>query len=226
MDGVFYFEGDRFQSFRLLRGVKNRFGSTNEIGIFEMETDGLTEVTNPSEIFMAQEGATREGCVVTPSLIGSRTLLVEIQALTTPSPRPEMVSRRVSGLDRDRMMLILAVLSRRYGISTANDDVILNAVGGVRIDEPAADLAMALALASSVVDRPITERTLAFGEVGLTGEVRGVPQSAARLTEAKRLGFTRAIVPKASMKSIGEIKGLQIIPVSELGQAFLEAKLQ
>ena len=226
VDGVFYFEGDRFQSFRLLRGVKNRFGSTNEIGIFEMETDGLTEVTNPSEIFMAQEGATREGCVVTPSLIGSRTLLVEIQALTTPSPRPEMVSRRVSGLDRDRMMLILAVLSRRYGISTANDDVILNAVGGVRIDEPAADLAMALALASSVVDRPITERTLAFGEVGLTGEVRGVPQSAARLTEAKRLGFTRAIVPKASMKSIGEINGLQIIPVSELGQAFLEAKLQ
>lgn len=225
VDAVFYFEGDRFQTFRLLRGVKNRFGSTNEIGIFEMVAAGLAEVANPSELFMARDHAAREGCVVTPSFIGSRTLLVEIQALTTPSAY-EQVSRRTSGVDRDRLMLVLAVLGRRCGFSTGKDDVFVNAVGGVHIDEPSADLAMATSLASSLLDRPVAERTVIFGEVGLTGEVRGVAQAAARVAEAKRLGFQRAIVPKDNLKSVGEIDGVTIIPVGSLDQAFVQAQIQ
>jgi len=226
VDAVFYFEGDRFQTFRLLRGVKNRFGSTNEIGIFEMAGSGLAEVSNPSELFLSRDHGAREGCVVTPSFIGSRTLLIEIQALTTPSVSAENASRRVSGVDRDRMMLVLAVLSRRMGFATAKEDVFVNAVGGVHINEPAADLGIATALASSVLDRPVAERTVVFGEVGLTGEVRGVTQSAARAAEARRLGFARAIVPRDNVRSIGDAGGLKIIPVSTLGEAFAEAQIQ
>jgi DNA repair protein RadA/Sms len=225
VDAVFYFEGDRFQTFRLLRGVKNRFGSTNEIGIFEMVGSGLAEVSNPSELFMGRDTGAREGCVVTPSFIGSRTLLIELQALTTPSAHPEMVSRRTSGLDRDRMMLVLAVLGRRCGFSTAKEDVFVNAVGGVHIDEPAADLGIATALASSICDRPVADRTVVFGEIGLTGEVRGVTQAAARVAEAKRLGFVRAIVPKDNLKAIGAGDGIEIVPVSNLDEAFVKAKL-
>jgi len=225
VDAVFYFEGDRFQTFRLLRGVKNRFGSTNEIGIFEMVGSGLAEVSNPSELFLARDTNAREGCVVTPSFIGSRTLLIELQALTTPSAHPEMVSRRVSGVDRDRMMLVLAVLSRRCGFSTSKDDVFVNAVGGVHIDEPAADLGMAVALASSICDRPASAQTVVFGEIGLTGEVRGVTQALARVAEARRLGFTRAIVPKDNVKAIGAGEGIEIVPVANLDEAFIQAKL-
>jgi DNA repair protein RadA/Sms len=226
VDAVFYFEGDRFQTFRLLRSVKNRFGSTNEIGIFEMVSSGLAEVANPSELFLARDHAAREGCVVTPGFIGSRTLLIEIQALTTPSGHPETVSRRVSGVDRDRMMLVLAVLARRCGFGTANEDVFVNAVGGVHLDEPSADLAIATALASSILDRPVADRTIVFGEVGLTGEVRGVTQAAARAAEARRLGFTRAIVPKDNLRSIGELDGLEVVAVGNLEEAFVQAHLQ
>jgi DNA repair protein RadA/Sms len=226
VDAVFYFEGDRFQTFRLLRGVKNRFGSTNEIGIFEMVGNGLAEVSNPSELFLGRDTSAREGCVVTPTFIGSRTLLIEFQALSTPSVHPaDMVSRRVSGVDRDRMMLVLAVLSRRCGFSTAKDDVFVNAVGGVHVDEPAADLGIATALASSICDRPVAERTVVFGEVGLTGEVRGVTQAAARVAEARRLGFARAIVPKDNVKAIGVQEGIEIIPVANLDEAFVAARL-
>jgi len=226
VDAVFYFEGDRFQTFRLLRGVKNRFGSTNEIGIFEMVGNGLAEVSNPSELFMGRDTSAREGCVVTPTFIGSRTLLIEFQALTTPSVHPaDMVSRRVSGVDRDRMMLVLAVLSRRCGFSTAKDDIFVNAVGGVHIDEPAADLGIATALASSICDRPVAERTVVFGEIGLTGEVRGVTQAAARVAEARRMGFARAIVPKDNLKAIGTMDGIGILPVANLDEAFTQARL-
>src|SRR5437773_299783 len=225
VDAVFYFEGDRFQTFRLLRGVKNRFGSTNEIGIFEMVTTGLAEVANPSELFLSRDHGAREGCVVSPSFIGSRTLLIEIQALTTPSVA-EMPSRRVSGVDRDRMMLVLAVLARRCGFATAKEDVFVNAVGGVYVDEPAADLGIATALASSLLDRPVADRTVVFGEVGLTGEVRGVTQAAARAAEAKRLGFVRAIVPRDNVRSIGDAGDLKVIPVSNLDEAFVEAQIQ
>jgi DNA repair protein RadA/Sms len=226
VDAVFYFEGDRFQTFRLLRGVKNRFGSTNEIGIFEMVSSGLAEVSNPSELFLGQGRERREGSVVTPSFIGSRTLLIEIQALATESAFPENVARRVSGVDRDRMMMLLAVLSRRCGFATAKQDVFVNAVGGVRIEEPSADLAIATSIASSLLSRPVAERTLVFGEVGLSGEVRGVTQAGARLVEASRLGFTRAIVPRDNVKSIGDAGGVQVIPVSDLEEAFVEAQIQ
>ena len=226
VDAVFYFEGDRFQTFRLLRGVKNRFGSTNEIGIFEMVDKGLAEVSNPSELFLARDPGSREGCVVTPSFIGSRTLLLELQALTTESAYPENISRRSSGVDRDRMMLVLAVLSRQCGFSTAKQDVFVNAVGGVHIDEPAADLGIAVALASSILNRPVSPRTVVFGEVGLTGEVRGVTQASARVAEAKRLGFLRAIVPKDNLKSIGSGDGIQVVPVGNLEEAFVQSHLQ
>jgi DNA repair protein RadA/Sms len=226
VDAVFYFEGDRFQTFRLLRGVKNRFGSTNEIGIFEMVSAGLAEVANPSELFMARDHAAREGCVVTPSFIGSRTLLVEIQALITPSAYADNVSRRTSGVDRDRLMLILAVLGRRCGFATGKEDVFVNAVGGVHIDEPSADLAIATSLASSLLDRPVAERTVVLGVIGLSGEVRGVAQAPARVAEAKRLGFQRAILPKDNLKAVGEVDGLKIVPVNSLDQAFAEAQVQ
>ena len=226
VDAVFYFEGDRFQTFRLLRAVKNRFGSTNEIGIFEMASKGLVEVTNPSELFMGRHSEAREGCVVTAGFIGSRTLLVEVQALCNESAYPENVSRRASGVDRDRMMLVLAVLARRCKFGTGQQDVFVNAVGGVKVEEPAADLAIALALASSILDRPVAGRTVAFGEVGLTGEVRGVTQAAARVAEARRLGFTRAIVPKDNLKAIGEEPGIEILGVSDLEEAFVQAHLQ
>jgi DNA repair protein RadA/Sms len=226
VDAVFYFEGDRFQTFRLLRGVKNRFGSTNEIGIFEMVDKGLAEVANPSELFLARDTGAREGCVVTPTFIGSRTLLIELQALTTESAYPENISRRVSGVDRDRMMLVLAVLSRQCKFSTAKQDVFVNAVGGVHIDEPAADLGIATALASSILNRPVSPRTIVFGEVGLTGEVRGVTQAAARVAEAKRLGFLRAVMPKDNVKSIGSGDGIQIVPVGDLEEAFVQTHLQ
>jgi DNA repair protein RadA/Sms len=226
VDGVFYFEGDRFQTFRILRGVKNRFGSTNEIGIFEMADRGLAEVSNPSELFLAHGTHAREGSVVTPSLIGSRTLLIEIQALTTPSSHPENTARRTSGVDRDRMQLLLAVLARRCGFGTAKEDVFVNAVGGVHIDEPAADLAVATALASSLLDRAVAERTVVFGEVGLSGEVRGVTQAQTRAQEARRLGFARAIVPRDNLKSIGALDGLRILGVSNLDEAFVEGHLR
>jgi DNA repair protein RadA/Sms len=184
-------------------------------------------VANPSELFLGRDTSAREGCVVTPTFIGSRTLLIEFQALATPSVHPaDMVSRRVSGVDRDRMMLVLAVLSRRCGFSTAKDDVFVNAVGGVHIDEPAADLGIATALASSICDRPVADRTVVFGEVGLTGEVRAVTQAAARVAEAKRLGFIRAIIPRDNVKAIGSMEGIEILPVANLDEAFIQARLR
>lgn len=222
VDAVFYFEGDRFQTFRILRGVKNRFGSTNEIGIFEMRSEGLVEVTNPSEMFMSSDRKERVGSVVVPSIIGSRTLLVEVQALTARSSGG-YPARRVTGVDLNRVSLIIAVLERRTGFSLGWQDVFVNAVGGVQIEEPAADLAVAVAIASSFRGAAVDAKTFAVGELGLSGEVRGVAQAGARVIEGQRLGFTRALVPRDNLRAIGSIEGLEIVPVSNLREALESA---
>lgn len=209
VDTVLYFEGDRHQSYRILRAVKNRFGSTDEVGVFEMRETGLEEVPNPSEAFLAERPAQGIGSVVTATIEGSRPLLVEIQALVAPSffasPR-----RMATGVDYNKMLMILAVLEKRVGLPLGNKDVYVNVAGGVRIIEPAADLAVAIAVASSLMDRPIDEHLIALGEVGLAGEVRSVGQLDKRLKEASRLGFKRAIIAGRSLKKIP--KDIEIEP--------------
>jgi DNA repair protein RadA/Sms len=223
VDAVFYFEGDRFQSFRVLRGVKNRFGSTNEIGIFEMRGDGLAEVSNPSEMFMSEDRAHRAGSAIVPSLIGTRTLLVEVQALTQPAADGSMTMRKVSGFDANRVAIIIAVIARRLGAPVFKDHVFVNVVGGVIIEEPAADLAVATALVSASRNKPVDARTALLGELGLGGEVRGVTQASARVLEAKRLGFARAIVPKHNVQAIGSVDGIEVVPVANLREAVDQA---
>ncbi len=222
VDGVFYFEGDRFQSFRVLRGVKNRFGSTNEIGIFEMLGSGLREVANPSELFMSQDRAGRQGSVVVPSFVGTRTLLVEMQALTTRTSYG-LPTRRVTGFDLNRVAIIIAVLERRCGLGLGAQDVFVNAVGGVQIEEPAADLGVAVAIASSFKGKAVDAKTFVVGEIGLSGEIRGVTQAAARVVEGRRLGFERAVVPADNMRGIEAPEGLKVVPVANLSDALEEA---
>lgn len=224
VDAVFYFEGDRFQAFRVLRGVKNRFGSTNEIGIFEMRGSGLAEVANPSELFMSADRKGREGSVVVPSIVGSRTLLVEIQSLLNRTV-VGFPARRVSGVDLNRVQLILAVIERRGGLAVGGQDVFVNAVGGVEIDEPAADLGIAVAIASSFRSRAVPTRACIFGEVGLAGEIRGVAQAGARVLEASRLGFERAIVPADSARAIEAPEGFDVAPVKNLREALEAAEV-
>jgi len=224
VDAVFYFEGDRFQAFRVLRGVKNRFGSTNEIGIFEMRGSGLAEVANPSELFMSADRKGREGSVVVPSIVGSRTLLVEIQSLLNRTV-VGFPARRVSGVDLNRVQLILAVIERRGGLAVGAQDVFVNAVGGVEIDEPAADLGIAVAVASSFRSRAVPTRTCIFGEVGLAGEIRGVAQAGQRVIEASRLGFERAIVPADSARAIEAPDGFDVAPVKNLREALEAAEV-
>lgn len=223
VDAVFYFEGDRFQAFRVLRGVKNRFGSTNEIGIFEMLSSGLTEVTNPSELFISADRKDRVGSIVVPSIVGTRTLLVEIQALTSRTAYPAP-TRRASGVDFNRAVLISAVLSRRIELDLGGSDIYVNAVGGVEIEEPAADLGVAIAIASSFRNRAVDPRLCVFGEVGLAGEIRGTTQAGARVIEAKRLGFEAAMVPEDNLKGI-EADGIEIVPVRTLRQALEESEI-
>ncbi len=208
VDTVLYFEGDRHQIYRILRAVKNRFGSTDELGIFEMREEGLTEVSNPSEILLSERSMHGPGSVVAASMEGSRPLLVEVQALVATSyfaaPR-----RMVTGVDFNRTMLILAVLEKRVGLSFANQDVFVNVAGGVKIMEPALDLAIAVAVASNLKELEVDPRAIVIGEVGLAGEVRGISQMDKRVNEAERLGFERAIVPAHSLKKTarnGKIK--------------------
>jgi DNA repair protein RadA/Sms len=204
VDAVLYFEGDRGHQFRILRAVKNRFGAANEIGVFEMSAEGLVEVTNPSASFLAERDAEVAGAAVFAGIEGSRPLLVEIQALVganaAGSPR-----RTVVGWDSARLAMLLAVLEARCGLAMAGRDVYLNVAGGLRVSEPGADLAVAAALISSLQDRPVPASAVLFGEVGLAGEVRAVSQSEARLKEAAKLGFDRAILPAstAAAKSAG-----------------------
>lgn len=195
VDTVLYLEGDRFQSFRLLRAVKNRFGATDEVGVFEMRGRGLVEVPNPSEAFLAERVVNAPGSAIAVTMEGTRPLLVEVQGLTSPTafgnPR-----RSGNGIDINRLLLITAVLTRRLGLKLGEQDVFVNVVGGLRISEPAADLAVAAAIASSVWDRPLRADCVLIGEVGLSGELRAVPHTAARLKEAAALGFKSAVLPK------------------------------
>lgn len=201
VDTVLYFEGDGSHPFRILRAVKNRFGSTNEIGVFEMKQEGLCCVENPSELFLSERPLGVSGSVVTTSLEGSRPLLVELQALVTPSSFG--VPRRTTiGVDHNRLALLVAVLEKKVGLHMAGQDIFLNAAGGARLNEPAADLAMIMAVASSHLDRPVQPQTVIFGEVGLAGEVRAVTQPELRIAEAEKLGFKRCILPSGSMKRI------------------------
>lgn len=223
VDAVFYFEGDRFQAYRILRSVKNRFGSTQEVGIFQMESKGLVEVPNPSELFMSADRADRMGSVIVPTVVGTRTLLVEIQALTSRSGYATP-SRRVSGVDFNRVAMIIAVLERRAGLPLGQHDVFVNAVGGAQVEEPAADLATALAIVSNFRGTPVNPKLYALGEIGLGSEIRGVSQAGARVGEGKRLGFEKAIVPKDNVKGI-DGQGVELVPVRDLREALEAAGL-
>jgi len=217
VDVVLYLEGEPFSAYRLLRCVKNRFGSTNEVGVFEMKDKGLVEVDNPSLVFLSQRGDETIGSAVVPTLEGTRPLLVEIQALTNPTsfglPR-----RTANGVDFGRLLLITAVLSRRAGLKLGNQDIIVNVTGGIKVSEPAADLGIALAIASSFRDASVDPQLLVVGEVGLGGELRAVSQLDRRVNEAARLGFKRCLVPKIGAK-ISAPRGIELILVSTLREA-------
>lgn len=216
VDAVLYFEGDRNYAYRILRATKNRYGSTNEIGVFEMREDGLCEVPNPSEMLLSGRVNNVSGTCIAATMEGTRPILAEIQALvsTTGFGTPRRMS---TGFDYNRMNLILAVLEKRLGFFYSNLDVYLNIVGGLRLDEPAADLAVALALVSGLKDIPTDQNTVAFGEIGLSGELRSVPHTAERIREAQRLGFTRCIIPAAAKKQISTIKfDIEIVTATTL----------
>jgi len=217
VDTVLYFEGDPNSAFRLVRAVKNRFGAVNELGVFAMTEAGLKGVSNPSRLFLSTHEKSIPGSCVVATIEGTRPLLVEIQALVDAAHSPN--PRRLSvGLEQNRLALLLAVLHRHAGIATWEQDVFVNAVGGVRIGEPAADLAICLAIVSSLTDKPIRERVAVFGEIGLAGEVRPAPRGQDRLKEIAKLGFELAIVPRANLPK-GRIDKLEIIPVERIDQA-------
>ena len=215
VDTVLYFEGDKNHVFRILRAVKNRFGSTNEIGVFEMNEKGLTQVPNPSAVFLSERSAIAPGSVVTSCMEGTRPILVEIQGLVSSSsfgtPR-----RTVLGLDAHRVALIVAVMEKRLGMNLSGLDIFMNVTGGVKILEPAVDLAIAAALASSFLDKPVDKHTTLIGEIGLTGEIRAVGHAQARINEAAKMGFTRCLVPSNNIKQLSKIKNMTIESVSYL----------
>lgn len=219
VDVVLYFEGDHYYSHRLMRAAKNRYGATHEMALFNMEDGGLSQITNPSAAFLAERHPGSSGTVVTATLEGSLPLMVEIQALVAPAGYAS--SRRlVTGLDSSRIGMILAVLERRGGLFLSDQDVYASAIGGVRLGEPAVDLAMALAVASSFRDKPVPQNLIAFGEVGLTGEIRRVGGGRRRLEEAARLGFTTAVVPRSVERELGsEIDGMMLIGAGVIGEA-------
>ena len=218
VDTVLYFEGDRHASYRILRGVKNRFGSTNEIGVFEMRGSGLVQVENPSEYMLSGRPVDASGSVVTCAVEGSRPLLLEIQALVARSGFG-MPRRTAAGTDYNRVNLLMAVLEKRCGIDLASYDAYVNIAGGIRMTEPALDLGITMAIASSYQDVVIPEKLVAFGEVGLSGEVRAVSQVENRVMEAKRLGFETVVLPKANMKSCRNLQGIKMIPVGTVREA-------
>ena len=224
VDAVLYFEGERHQSYRIIRAIKNRFGSTNEIGVFEMTDKGLCEVCNPSEVLLAGRPKNTPGNCAVCTMEGTRPLIAEIQALVTPTAFP--APRRTSnGLDYNRMCLILAVLEKRLGLKFYLNDVYSNVIGGLRVDEPASDLATAMALISSLTDKIVPDTTIAIGELGLSGECRAVGNLEQRVKEAARLGFTRAIVPlrNIEMRKL-QVEGIEIVPIRGIYEALKELK--
>ncbi|MBI5579259.1 MAG: DNA repair protein RadA [Deltaproteobacteria bacterium] len=218
VDTVLYFEGDRNHIFRVLRAVKNRFGSTNEIGVFEMKDRGLEEVANPSAVFLTGRPASAAGSVVAASMEGTRPILVELQALTSGTnfgtPR-----RTILGLDPNRVALLAAVMEKKIGMHLMGYDLFMNVAGGVRVIEPAVDLAIVAAIASSFLDKPVPDRTVVMGEVGLTGEVRAIGQADTRIYESAKMGFNRCIVPQSSLRRLPAMEGVEIAGVSTVSEA-------
>jgi len=225
VDTVLYLEGDRYGAYRLLRSVKNRYGATSEVGVFEMREKGMIEVPNPSEAFLAERIINAAGSAVAVTMEGTRPLLVEVQGLTSKTAS-NFPRRNANGVDFNRLLLITAVLSRRVGVNLFDQDIFANIVGGLKVNEPAADLALAAALASSVWDRPVLADTILIGEIGLSGELRQVGQLAARLREASNLGFKRAVIP-LRRKQHGDLpKGMEIVEARTLRKALNESLMK
>ncbi|MEX3029997.1 DNA repair protein RadA [[Clostridium] scindens] len=218
VDTVLYFEGDRHASYRILRAVKNRFGSTNEIGVFEMQKRGLVEVENPSEFMLSGRPEHASGSVVACAMEGTRPMLMEIQALVCKSSFG-MPRRTAAGLDYNRVNLLMAVLEKRAGLPLSSYDAYVNIAGGIRMNEPAADLGIVMAIASSYKNKPVSEDAIVFGEVGLSGEVRAVTMPEQRVAEAKKLGFKTCILPEVSVKGLGQVEGIEVIGVRSVNQA-------
>ena len=218
VDTVLYFEGDRHASYRILRAVKNRFGSTNEIGVFEMQKSGLVEVENPSEFMLSGRPEHASGSVVACAMEGTRPMLMEIQALVCKSSFG-MPRRTAAGLDYNRVNLLMAVLEKRAGLPLSSYDAYVNIAGGIRMNEPAADLGIVMAIASSYKNKPVSEDAIVFGEVGLSGEVRAVTMPEQRVAEAKKLGFKTCILPEVSLKGLGQVEGIEVIGVRSVNQA-------
>ena len=219
VDTVLYFEGDRHASYRILRGVKNRFGSTDEIGVFEMQSEGLTEVPNPSEFMLAGRAGDASGSVITCSMEGTRPVMIEIQALVCRSnfgiPR-----RQSTGMDYNRVNLLMAVIEKRAGLNIGDCDAYVNIAGGLKINEPSLDLATVMAIVSSFRNKAVDEKTVIFGEVGLSGEVRAVSQAEQRVAEAAKLGFDKVVLPASNLSDrLKSIKGIELFPVSNIKDA-------
>jgi len=217
VDTVLYFEGDQNNIFRILRAVKNRFGSTNEIGVFEMRDNGLCEVVNPSAIFVSQRRSLVPGSVVTASIEGSRPILLELQALVGRASfgTPQ---RTVLGVDYKRVSLLVAVMEKKLGLQLMNQDIFVNVTGGVKVEEPAVDLGIVSAIASSFFDKPVKESTLVFGEIGLTGEVRGISQAEPRVHEAQKMGFSRCLLPRNNLKHLKGLADIEIVGVQGISE--------
>jgi DNA repair protein RadA/Sms len=217
VDTVLYFEGETHRQYRILRAVKNRFGSTNEVGIFEMKESGLIEVKNPSKLFI-EERSDAAGSAITVSIEGTRPLLVEIQALVSHS-NTAMPRRSANGFDYNRALMLVAVIDRRLGIRLGDKDVYINVAGGIELNEPAADLPVLMSIISCYKDKKLSSDTVYIGEVGLAGEIRAVDQIEGRISEASKLGFRSAVIPKGNVQEIGKIKGINVIPVSHIKEA-------
>ncbi|MBX3235260.1 MAG: DNA repair protein RadA [Nitrospiraceae bacterium] len=218
VDTVLYFEGDKSHSYRILRAVKNRFGSTNEIGVFEMKEGGLEEVVNPSELFLAERPQRSTGSVVVSSLEGTRPILVELQALVSQTSYA-MPKRMTNGVELNRLTLLLAVMEKRLGLHLSGQDVYVNVVGGIHIDEPAIDLGIVAAVTSSLRETPIDFTTLVMGEVGLGGEVRAISQAEVRIREAAKMGFKRCLLPDRNVAKLEPVDGIELIGIHEVGEA-------